>query len=62
MTPALQEAPTTQSASENTQIEQRPVIVRSEELLGDARELWIEHGDSMYRLRRTGSGKLYLTK
>ncbi|HTN73760.1 MAG TPA: hemin uptake protein HemP [Pirellulaceae bacterium] len=40
----------------------RPRIVRSEELLQGARELWVEHGDEMYRLRLTRSGKLYLTK
>jgi hemin uptake protein HemP len=40
----------------------RPRIVRSEELLLGARELWVEHGEEMYRLRLTRSGKLYLTK
>ena len=40
----------------------RPRIVRSEELLQGQRELWIEHGEEMYRLRLTRSGKLYLTK
>lgn len=39
-----------------------PCIVRSDELLKGRRELWIEHGDEMYRLRLTASGKLYLTK
>jgi len=42
--------------------ERRPRIVSSEELLQGRRELWIEHGDEMYRLRLTKSGKLYLTK
>ncbi len=41
---------------------QRPRIVRSDELLQGARELWIEHGEEMYRLRLTRAGKLYLTK
>ena len=40
----------------------RPLIVQSAELLQGRRELWIEHGDEMYRLRLTRSGKLYLTK
>lgn len=39
-----------------------PMIYRSEELLKGAREVWIEHGDEMYRLRLTSNGKLYLTK
>lgn len=42
--------------------ERRPRIVSSEELMQGRRELWIEHGDEMYRLRVTSSGKLYLTK
>jgi hemin uptake protein HemP len=37
-------------------------IIRSEELLQGRREVWIAHGDDMYRLRITSSGKLYLTK
>ena len=41
---------------------ERPLIVRSEDLLQGRRELWIEHGDEMYRLRVTANGKLYLTK
>ncbi|MCO6455892.1 MAG: hemin uptake protein HemP [Pirellulaceae bacterium] len=28
----------------------------------DRREVWIEHGDEMYRLRLTSNGKLYLTR
>ena len=42
--------------------QRRADIVRSEELLKGRRELWIEHGDEMYRLRLTRAGKLYLTK
>lgn len=34
----------------------------SDELLQGRREAWIEHHGEMYRLRLTGSGKLYLTK
>jgi len=40
----------------------RPRVLRSEELLQGAREVWIEHGSEMYRLRLTSAGKLYLTK
>jgi hemin uptake protein HemP len=35
---------------------------RSDELLRDAPEAFIEHGGSVYRLRRTLLGKLILTK
>jgi hemin uptake protein HemP len=46
----------------------RPVVrqgvgrVRSEKLLGTLRELEIEHGAELYRLRVTSTGKLILTK
>lgn len=36
--------------------------VRSAELIGDARELRIEHAGEEYRLRITSKGKLILTK
>ena len=36
--------------------------VASENLLGGVRELEIEHGDEVYRLRDTRNGKLSLTK
>jgi hemin uptake protein HemP len=39
-----------------------PVIYSSAELLQGRREVWIEHGDQMYRLRVTSANKLYLTK
>jgi hemin uptake protein HemP len=42
--------------------ESQPPILRSDELFGAHREVWIEHGDTMYRLRKTQAGKLYLTK
>jgi hemin uptake protein HemP len=38
------------------------VIYSSAELLQGRREVWIEHGDQMYRLRVTSAKKLYLTK
>jgi hemin uptake protein HemP len=40
----------------------RRVIYTSVELLQGQREVWIEHGDDLYRLRVTHAGKLYLTK
>jgi hemin uptake protein HemP len=40
----------------------RPTIYSSQELLRGQREVWIEHGDQMYRLRLTSAGKLYMTK
>lgn len=40
----------------------RPRIIQSKDLLQGHREVWIEHGDDMYRLRVTSSGKLYLSK
>ncbi|MCG8649141.1 MAG: hemin uptake protein HemP [Pirellulales bacterium] len=41
---------------------QRPRIIQSEEILRGRREVWIEHGMEMYRLRVTSAGKLYLSK
>lgn len=35
---------------------------RSDELLAGTDEALIAHGDQIYRLRRTGTGKLILTK
>lgn len=35
---------------------------RSDELLAGTDEALISHGDQVYRLRRTGTGKLILTK
>jgi hemin uptake protein HemP len=35
---------------------------RSDELLAGTDEALIAHGDQVYRLRRTGTGKLILTK
>ncbi|WP_182865140.1 hemin uptake protein HemP [Stieleria mannarensis] len=42
--------------------ESSPVIIPSEDLFRGRGEVWIEHGEMMYRLRRTSSGKLYLCK
>jgi hemin uptake protein HemP len=41
---------------------QRACVFGSDELLQGRREAWIEHRGELYRLRLTGSGKLYLTK
>lgn len=42
--------------------EPRAAVFSSDELLQGRREAWIEHRGEIYRLRLTGSGKLYLTK
>ena len=39
-----------------------PRTVRSEDLLQGAREVLIQHGQEMYRLRLTKAGKLILNK
>jgi hemin uptake protein HemP len=39
-----------------------PRIYQSDELFRGQREIWIEHGDVLYRLRTTSTGKLILTK
>lgn len=42
--------------------EQGPLVYSSAELFRGRREVWIEHGADMYRLRLTAANKLYLTK
>jgi len=37
-------------------------VVDSEEILAGRRDVWIRHGDDIYRLRLTSSGRLYLSK
>ena len=54
--------PSSHQSPEHARDESRPQIVDSKDLLQGRRELWIEHGDEMYRLRLTRAGKLYLTK
>ncbi|WP_350494719.1 hemin uptake protein HemP [Roseiconus lacunae] len=39
-----------------------PRVIDSETILAGQREVWIRHQQLMYRLRKTSSGKLYLTK
>jgi hemin uptake protein HemP len=62
MNPALATPDASRETSDSTDAAARPKIISSEELLQGRRELWIQHGDDMYRLRLTSSGKLYLTK
>ena len=38
------------------------LIYRSPDLLRGRREIWIEHGRDMYKLRITSQGRLILTK
>ena len=40
----------------------RPLIYASADLLQGRREVWIEHGGDMYRLRLTSAGKVYMSK
>ena len=54
-------APSNRSG-ESPRDETRPRILRSKDILDGHPEVWIEHGDEMYRLRVTAAGKLYLTK
>ena len=61
----LQAARQTEQPARDSREQEAPTrvrIVNSADLLEGRRELWIEHGDDMYRLRLTASGKLYLTK
>ena len=37
-------------------------VIRTEELFGERREVWIEHNGERYRLRITRRGKLILQK
>ena len=36
--------------------------IQSEEILAGEKEVWIQHGDAIYRLCETKSGKLILQK
>ena len=50
--------------SETTSPQRPPASLEwtTEQLLGDAVEVRIRHGDQIYRLRRTRNGKLILVK
>lgn len=37
-------------------------IIQSEEIMAGEKEVWIQHGDAIYRLCETKSGKLILQK
>ena len=52
--PSAEQAPRSKS--------ERPPMWDSGELLQGHSEAWIGHGDQVYRLRMTSTGKLYLTK
>jgi hemin uptake protein HemP len=39
-----------------------PIIYSSDDIFQGRNEVWIEHGENMYRLRLTAAGRLYLTK
>lgn len=39
-----------------------PKLITSDELFGDERQIFIDHGGSVYRLQITKQGKLILTK
>ncbi len=41
-------------------VQSRPL--RSSDIMGTQREVWIEHGGQLYRLRITSNDKLILTK
>jgi hemin uptake protein HemP len=61
--PAIEiSAPPVVASTPRTTSPALPVIYSSDELLQGRREVWIEHGDQMYRLRVTSAKKLYLTK
>jgi len=47
--------------AESSSLPQRRVIA-SENLLAGEKEVWITHGDAIYRLCETKSGKLILQK
>ncbi len=49
-------------AGSRQQPPQTPRTIKSEELLKGRRELLIEHGNEVYRLRLTRNGKLILQK
>lgn len=58
----MSDSPDASEPQDDLADDDRPLIYSSAELLQGRKEIWIEHGDDMYRLRITSSGKLYLTK
>lgn len=61
--PESMNQPTAEPPAESESIRPRPQrMVRSEELLQGQSELLIQHGQEVYRLRLTRSGKLILGK
>lgn len=59
------ETPPTSEPSREARGAQRPPstrIIDSETLFRGTREVWIRHGEAMYRLRVTSANRLYLSK
>ena len=54
--------PEKREAQQHMDYDQAPLVYASEDLLRGRREVYIEHGEEMYRLRVTAAGRLYLTK
>lgn len=57
-----EEFPRTDSQREELPDAHRPRMIESSELFQGRREVWIEHGGEMYRLRVTSRNRLYLAK
>ncbi|MFO0912626.1 MAG: hemin uptake protein HemP [Pirellulales bacterium] len=57
-----EEIPRTDSLREELPDVHRPRMIDSSELFQGRREVWIEHGGEMYRLRVTSRNRLYLSK
>ncbi len=49
-------------SGDRTADQQGPLIYQSDVLFQGRNEVLIEHDSEMYRLRKTGKGRLYLTK
>lgn len=52
----------TDSTSHSERGDTQPRILPAEDLFQGQREVWIQLGDQLYRLRITAAGKLILTK
>lgn len=60
MNTSEQEQKTPAPASDPTSMLKR--TIPSEEIMAGEKEVWIQHGDAIYRLCETKSGKLILQK
>lgn len=54
--------PSSQAAEENCAAPLHKRTIASAEIMAGEKEIWIQHGDSIYRLCETKSGKLILQK